>query len=63
MSSAVCHESPPVVTPKKDLRKVKPTFKYKPRFGAIVECKDEPDQRRVYDKLVKARLKAKLVRV
>lgn len=64
----------PVDTPKKrpearpparksDLRKAAPAFKYKPRFGAIVECQDEAEQRRTYEKLTKGRLKVKLVRV
>lgn len=41
----------------------KPTFKYRPRFGLVIVCKDEDDQRRKYDSLRKRGMKVKVVAV
>lgn len=38
-------------------------FKYKPQFGVIVVCKDERDQRRVYNQLRRGPRKVKVVTV
>ena len=36
-------------------------FKYKPKFGLVVPCKDEADQQRNFARLVKFGLKPKVV--
>ena len=38
-------------------------FKYKPRFGVIVICKDEEEHRRVYERLRGEGYKCRVVRV
>lgn len=39
------------------------SFKYKPKFGVIVVCKDERDQERVYNQLRRGPRKVKVVTV
>lgn len=41
----------------------KPTFNYRPKYGLIVTCKDEADQRRKYEQLKKRGLKVRVVAV
>lgn len=36
-------------------------FKYRSKYALVVPCKDEPDQQRLYAKLVKQGLKVKVV--
>lgn len=38
-------------------------FKYKPRFGVIVICKDEDEHRNVYEQLRRQGYKCRVVRV
>lgn len=36
-------------------------FKYRPQFGLVIACKDEPEQQRIYARLTKQGLKLKVV--
>lgn len=38
-------------------------YKYKPQFGVIVICKDEKDQKKVYERLKEEGLTLKIVNV
>lgn len=38
-------------------------FTYKPQYGVIVTCADEPEQRRVYERLHRSGLRCKVVTV
>ena len=37
------------------------TFTYKPQFGVIALCKDEQEQKQIYDQLQKMGFKLKIV--
>lgn len=37
------------------------TFRYKPQYGVIVVCKDEPHQRALYNRLARQGLSCKVV--
>jgi uncharacterized glyoxalase superfamily protein PhnB len=39
----------------------KSQFKYRQRFGVIVECDDETDQKRVFERLRKGGMKVRVV--
>lgn len=43
--------------------KVRPAFRYRPRFALIVEAADEADQKRLHTLLAGLKLKPRLVRV
>lgn len=36
-------------------------FKYRPKFGLVINCKDESEQQKIYARLTKQGLKLKVV--
>ena len=48
-------------TSKPNLRPGENGFKYRPKFGLVVACKDEPEQQKIYARLAKQGLKLKVV--
>ena len=53
--------TPTVKPPQTARRQAENGFKYKPKFGLVVPCKDEADQQRNFARLVKLGLKPKVV--